>query len=283
MVLEALIDPTKAERKQWVMFFIGFLYSSVALGLGYWVFQSNAGLVMVFLTVLAVVPLMYNTIKLEEMKDLNISDERTLLREHGKALSFFMFLFFGIVISCMVWYIVLPSGVVSSLFSIQSSTIAEVNGKITGDVVLELGLFWKIFSNNLWVLMFCIVFAFLYGFGAIFILTWNASVIGVALGNFVRSGLAEIATKEGVTTLANYFQIISLGILRYAVHGIPEVLAYFVGGLAGGIISVAVIKHDFGSNRFGTIVTDSLDLFIIALGLLFVAALLEVFVTPALL
>ena len=63
-------------------------------------------------------------------------------------------------------------------------------------------------------------------------------------------------------------------------HGVPEILAYFVAGLAGGIISVAVIRHDMKSSNFRKVLLDSIDLIFIAVFLLIIAALLEVFVTP---
>ena len=66
------------------------------------------------------------------------------------------------------------------------------------------------------------------------------------------------------------------------IHGIPEIAAYFVAGLAGGIISVAVIRHDFGTKRFKHILFDSLDLIVISIFILLVAAAIEVFITPRL-
>ena len=113
-----------------------------------------------------------------------------------------------------------------------------------------------------------------------FILTWNASVISVAIGNFIRSHLSNIANTVGFVSIGSYFQIFSLGILRYMTHGIFEILAYFTAGLAGGIISVAVIRHDFRTKKFEHIVLDSADLLIISIFILVLAAFIEVFVTP---
>ena len=276
MVLESLINPFKAEKKPWEMFFIGFAYSSVAILLSMWIFKQHASLVMVFLTVMACIPLIYSTIKLEEEKDLIIKKEKILLKEHGRALSFFIFLFFGITISFTLWYTLLPQSAAQSLFSIQAQTIADINNQITGNQINPTMLFTKIFLNNMKVLVFCILFAFVYGAGAIFILTWNASVIAAAIGNFIRANLNSTHLFHG------YFQIASVGILRYSIHGIPEMLAYFTAGLAGGIISIAVIKHDFGSKKFTHILTDSADLLIISVAILLVAALIEVYITPVL-
>jgi uncharacterized membrane protein SpoIIM required for sporulation len=66
------------------------------------------------------------------------------------------------------------------------------------------------------------------------------------------------------------------------IHGIPEILAYFIGGLAAGIVSIAVIRHDFKSDKFRHILLDSADLILLSLGVLIVAALIEVFITPVL-
>jgi len=287
MVLEALLNPFKAETHPKRMFFVGFLYTSVAILLSLWIFQQHASLVMVFFTVLASTPLIYNTVRYEEKKDIGDMPEKSLLKEHSKAISFFMYLFLGITLSCTLWYIFAPSTMLTNLFGIQTKTIIDINSSVikfgsTGFVMQFVKAFSRIFFNNLKVLIFCILFSFIYGMGSLFILTWNASVIGVAIGNFIRSGIAKIDTALGFSSLANYFQIVSVGLLRYAVHGVPEILAYFTAGLAGGIISIAVIKHDFGTRKFEKIILDSSDLLLISFGLLFLAALLEVFITPLL-
>ncbi|MEM2138743.1 MAG: hypothetical protein QXM96_01165, partial [Candidatus Woesearchaeota archaeon] len=59
-----------------------------------------------------------------------------------------------------------------------------------------------------------------------------------------------------------------------------EILAYLVAGLAGGIISTAVIRHDFGTSKYVNIIMDSSVLLIGSLLLLVFAAWLEVYVTP---
>ncbi len=172
----------------------------------------------------------------------------------------------------------------SQAFSTQIITIDAINSAPTGHAVTieqSLGNFMKIFVNNFRVMFFCIFFAFFYGAGAIFILVWNASIIGAALGNFVREGLSEVATKLGMMSLGSYFHVFSMGVLRYMTHGVFEIMGYFIGGLAGGIISVAVIRHDFGSKEFNHILADSLDLLILAIVILFFAAMVEVFITPA--
>jgi uncharacterized membrane protein SpoIIM required for sporulation len=283
MVLESILNPAKAERKPVRLMLLGFIYCTVAIFLGYWIFKNYSSLIMVFLTAMASIPLIVAIVKYEEEKDLQDLSEKMLIKEHGKALSAFMFLFLGFTIAIALWYVVLPSHIISVLFSSQTETIQSINGRITGLLSFDqFSIFSKIFLNNVKVLIFCILFSFIYGAGAIFILTWNASVIGTAIGNYVRSNIALYAGNFGLAGFAKYFEIITLGLFRYAIHGIPEIFAYFTAGLAGGIISVAVIRHDFGTRKFEHILLDSADLLLLSLGLLFVASLLEVFVTPLL-
>jgi uncharacterized membrane protein SpoIIM required for sporulation len=279
MVLESLTNPFKAVKKPWEMFFLGMVYSSVALFLGNWIFNEQASLIMVFLTVAACIPLIYNTMKSEEKKDLVITDERRLLKEHGKVLVYLMLLFAGFVVSFVFWYTVLPSKIVQSTFHVQTVTIQSINVKILGSAI-KTRTFMSILVNNLKVLIFCILFSFLYGAGAIFVLTWNASVIAAAIGNFIRTNLSIYATKMGFAKMASYLHIITVGLLKYTLHGAPEIAAYFVAGLAGGIISVAVINESFGTKNFTRIVLDSADLIVIAIMLLVIAGIIEVFITP---
>jgi len=267
MVLEGLITPLKAEKRPWILFLIGLLYSSIAVLVSRWIFYEYATIVMVFLIVIPSVPLIYAIIKLEEKKDLELKLEKQRLYQHSRALSAFVFLFLGVAIGLTGWFVFSPPEVVANVFSSQLNTIAQINGAAT-----QLGLFSEILMNNIKVLAFCILFSFFYGVGAIFILTWNASVIAAAVGTFIKQNLLH----------TNILAAVSFGLLRYFLHGIPEILAYFVGGLAGGIISIAIIKHHFSTKKFANVIVDSADLLIISIVLLIMAALIEVFITPVL-
>ncbi len=262
------------------MFFIGFAYSSVAIFLALWIFRDQASMVMVFFIVMASLPIMYSTIKLEEAKDMEISKESSLLREHNKAISFLMYLFIGMTLASVLWYVVLPADTVSQLFQKQTETIQTVNTSPTGNAISSLAIFSLIFLNNVKVLAFSILFAFIYGAGAIFILAWNATVIGAAIGNFVRTNIDHYISVISFIGENSYFHIVSIGLLKYALHGIPEIAAYFYGGLAGGILSVALIRKHYQKPQFRTVLVDFSELIMIAIAFLLVAAFLEVYVTP---
>jgi uncharacterized membrane protein SpoIIM required for sporulation len=269
MVLEGLIRPFNAEKKPFEMFFLGIIFSSIAIVLSLFIFSPYSSIVSISLTAIVCVPIIYGVIKMEERKDLEIKKEWLLVKEHGKALLFFMFLFLGFVVSFALWYTFLPEAYVSEVFSVQTETISGVTNSASGYAVSSTKAISELIGHNTKVLFFCLLFAFFYGFGAIFILTWNASVVGVAIGDAIRSSLGM-----------GFISSVSAGLLRYLIHGIPEIAAYFTAGLAGGIISIAVINHDFKTDKFRNIVKDSTGLVLISLGLIVVAAILEVFVSP---
>jgi uncharacterized membrane protein SpoIIM required for sporulation len=282
MVLESLTTPQKAEKSPWDLVFIGAMYAAVAVFLSIWVFKEEASIVMVLLTVIACIPLVFNTIQFEESKDDALLPEGTLLKEHWKALLFFTFMFVGFVLAFSFAFIFLPEKLVMDIFDAQLTTIQNINSRVSTVDGASVGgaMFFQILSNNLKVLLFCLFFAFFYGAGAMFILTWNASVISAAIGTFFRDHISSYASEIGFAKAAGYFHIFSLSLLRYFIHGIPEILGYFIGGLAGGIISVAVNRHDFGTPIFNKILMDSLYLVLLAVFVLIAAAVIEVYVTP---
>ena len=168
-------------------------------------------------------------------------------------------------------------------FSAQIETFCQINRPSTfNDCVTQYGVkdfsssttgyvtgserFFLILLNNIYVLIFTLIFSLIFGAGVIFVLAWNASVIAAAIGIFTKSQLSSLP----------------LGLLRYLIHGIPEIASYFIVALAGGLVSIAVIKHESGTDKFWEVLLDSLNLIVLAIIILVVAAAMEVYVTPLL-
>jgi len=281
MVLESLLTPEKAEKEPWEMFFIGILYSSVAIFLSFLVFGGEqSSLLLVSLTAMASSILMYNTLKYEAKKDLELEGEGSILKQHSKAISFMIFLFLGFVVSFMCWYLVLDFfssdvNMAENMFSFQLQTISTLNSGISTGSFISDSVFLKIFENNLMVLLFSLIFSFFYGLGAIFILAWNASVLGVAMALTVKGFLNAALVKVGVVGSSVYFSSVFMTLARYLIHGIPEIVAYFIGGLAGGLLSIASLSRRKLSSK---IFKDVLILILIAILFLLVSALIEVYV-----
>src|SRR3989338_2788753 len=119
MVLELLMGPKKSEKSPAFLLIYGALYASIAIFLSLWIFRDQATLIIVFLTVLATIPLVHRTILYEEQKDLEIKGEGRLLKQHSKALIVFMALFIGSVLAFSFWFVSLPNESVKMLFSSQ--------------------------------------------------------------------------------------------------------------------------------------------------------------------
>ena len=189
-----------------------------------------------------------------------------------------MWLFLGFVIAFSFWYIVMPDQAGQN-FNFQIKTFCAINSAtdyngclgrhgvevVTGSAT-KINSFMSIFANNIYVLIFTLLFSLTFGAGAIFILVWNASVIASAIGIFAKGSLASLP----------------MGILRYMIHGIPEIAAYFIAALAGGIISVAIIRKDLRGEKMWGIFQDALVLIIISVAILVVAGMMEVYLTPVL-
>jgi len=284
-MLEMLLSPRKAERHPIELFFVGAFYASLSILLVDWIFSQDAvlskysGILVVTFTVMFSIPFLYYTIKLEERKITLEKGMIALLKEHRRAIYALLWLFMGFVLAFSVWYIFLTS---NQSFAAQIETYCLINRPSTfNECAAQYGLkgsslstgfatsgerFFAIFSNNVYVLIFTLVFSLIFGAGVIFILAWNASVIAAAIGIFTKSQLSSLP----------------MGILRYMIHGLPEIGSYFVVALAGGLVSSAVIRHELGTEKFWQVLQDSINLIIVAIVVLFLAALLEVFVTPIL-
>ncbi len=289
MVLEDIIPAKQAEKKPWEMLPIAFLYSTVAIFLALWIFPSHAAIVAVFLTTIACMPLMLGVLGVEKQKEEHTRDyikqlifsmfHKSKLTK-DKLLTFFVFLFLGLALSFTFWFIVLPADLANNLFYIQLNTIRDINLSLSGSSIAIQSYFVKILANNIKVLAFTVLFSFIYGAGAIFILAWNASVIGVAMGNSARNALSHYATNVGVPGVVGYSSAISTSLARYLVHGVPEILAYFIGALAGGLISIAIIEKEYDSAKFKETVYHVTGLIILAAAILVIAGLIEVSISP---
>ncbi len=295
MVLDLLINPEKITGRPWEMLLIGAIYSFVAAFLALWIFKNYVSLVMITLTVVASVPFVRSIIQQEEKRDISSKNSNSifgLFRQHSGAIKALMYLFLGFTLSFTLLYMFMPSEITERMFSVQLETIITVQSpdptgnfisttgsytEVTGDYISSFDIFKRIFMNNTKILLFCAAFSFFFGAGAIFILTWNASVMATAIGAFIRNNLFY------AESMFDYFQVTTVGLLQYTIHGIPEIAAYFIAALASGMVSFSLMGQEFMSPGFKKVAKDAGLLFLIAAVILFAAALIEVYITPIIL
>jgi len=284
-MLESLINPKRVEKGSWKMFFIGLIYASLSLLLVHWFFSNDSvlsqysGMIVVTFCVMFSLPFMYFIIKKEEEEDEQVEGILGVWHAHKDAIYALMWLFLGFVVAFAFWYILLQN---STLFNAQVETYCMINSpgniencvseySFTGSII-STGAATKgsrllsIIENNFYVMLFTLIFSLIFGAGAIFVLAWNASVIASAIGIFTQYRIGEIP----------------LGIARYMIHGFPEIAAYFITALAGGIFGFGAIKHGIKDRRFLKVLENVAILLFIAIVILIIAALIEVYFTPIL-
>ena len=256
MVLEKLVSVRTAVKEPGWMFLIGGIISVTCLTISFFIFETSVGLFTTFLVTFSMTPFMLNlVVRQEEIEE----DEReikklNILQRHKDILKVYAAFFAGMILSLSIIYLMLPEHTVEKLFEDQINEIKIIRGSF-----LFFDNFQKIILNNIGVLFLCFVLSFIFGAGAIFILAWNASVLSAAIGMAAKS----IGGLKGLP----------LAVIIFFPHGVPEILAYFIGGIAGGIISAAIVRRK--SPRFFFIVRDSFKLMGISVLLLVLAAFIE--------
>lgn len=251
----------KQERENHFLacFVLSFAFAIMSIVIGYYFVpfqvggQNFCGIIVVLLTSLtASYPLIRYLERREEKEEeeKDVSDMK-LLERHFTELKIYLAFFLGVTAAFTISAYFLPE----SAFSIQSSVIGSITGKI-----ISIGLFEQIITNNLSVFLLTFLISFVLTAGMVFILVWNASVLGVFFSEASK-------TLLGMPAVA----------VQYLPHGILEIAAYALAGISGFFLSHEAkdfLESD-DKNKAFKLVQDSFLLFVIGLILLVVAGLLE--------
>ena len=267
-ILQILLSPKKAKRHPIEIMIIGFLYASLSLIFSLWIFPDHASIIMVFLAVISCTYLVQSSFIMEEVKENRNKSEEWILKEHSKLITLLLSIFVGYLLAFVFWSIVLPDTTSDVVFSSQKEVINQVqkvSNSVTGNAINPEN-FSIILFNNLRVLLFSFVFALFYGAGSLFILAWNASILGYLIGILAKE-------KLGLISLPHLFT-------KYLIHGIPEMISYFIISLAGGIIFIKIVRGDFKNSSNKRTMLDLGILILVSVIVLILAAIIETYITP---
>lgn len=282
MVLESILNPKNAEDKPWHVFVIAFVYTFIGVFFAHQLFPTQASTLAVAIITILFIPFFENLFELEEEKDdeaVKNGKKQNIFSRHKQAISVFSSFFMGIIVAMTFIFIFLPT---ANVFTLQAQTIEGFSGRVVAPTpatdasgmaigaVVDQGDFTRFFLNNTGVMILIFVMSLMLGAGAIFVLVWNASVIAVYVGLIVKS-----LASNGLNLTTAYLYGVPVGLGSIALHGIPEIAAYFVAGIAGGILGVGVIREKLNSKEFHFIFKDSLIFLAIAEVLIIVAAFVE--------
>jgi uncharacterized membrane protein SpoIIM required for sporulation len=268
-MLESILKFAEVDKSPYLTFVWGLLITSIGIllstQLSYQIpvrgeIVNLTGLFAVMFTIIPAVYLITTVIKKEEQIEQHAMErhmKQNFFRRHAKDGMFFLFFFFGVTIAFAIWSFILPQ----EAFMVQLIKITDIRGGATGMALVKgsFDSFLGVFANNTQVLLFSYVFSLLFGAGAVFILVWNASVLGIFIGNISKS-LFEIPIQ----------------IIPYLPHGILEIGGYIAAALAGGLLSAAILR----SHRKEILVKIFLDtMIILGIGffLVFLGAVVEVY------
>lgn len=269
-MLESLLSFDDLKDKPYLMFIWSLIMASIgiilSLQVSYEIVIGSAtfNLGGIFALLFTIIPSIYFiTVLIKREEALEENDFRkgvkSTWKRHERDITIMLFFFAGITIAFALWSMVLPE----NFFQIQVSKIQEVQGAftgaITGEQINQTNAFWRILFNNLQVMFFAFIFSFIFGAGAVFIIAWNASILGVYIGQLSKS-----------------FWEVPLVSLSFLPHGIPEIGGYIAAALSGGLISAAVIRKS-NTKVLRLVLFDAVKIFGFAVLLIVVGAGIEAF------
>lgn len=225
----------------------GFVYTLLSGFLSNILFSSQASVAHVLLVTVAAAPALYFIITSAarelERKPLSV------IEVQRKLLVFYLAYTVGSIIGFYLSYTTLPGEIKNKLIELQAKEVSLVRNMFSGRIVHP-DTFWTIFRNNLRVYAISVLLSLLYGTGGVLLLSWNASLVAAFLAT----------TKDPITSL--------IAILP---HGILEFMGYFIGGVTGIFIGVAVVEEGWNKRLLRSV----LFLFTLGVLLIFLGALVE--------
>ncbi|MFH1750665.1 MAG: stage II sporulation protein M [Candidatus Micrarchaeota archaeon] len=288
MVVESIIGPRTAERNPSEIIVLAFIFVSLAIGVVDYLKIDPPGIMLIMFTLIPAVPFILTLFKLEEeeLEHETVMGSKTI-RRHVSVVLVLLAFFIGITLGFTFWHLFLEQTdpvKAAKFFDPQLSELKRIQSlgsqfsgqfleadlsPVIGNAIGPGSVMNFIFFQNLRVLVLVILGSLVYGAGSVFIIIWNASIIGVFL--------STIASKY-VFNEAPQFSLIpglSYGILGLIPHGTFEAIAYLTGALAGGILSSALTRKVWGTPEFRPIFIDVLKLIGVSVLLVFIGAVVE--------
>lgn len=287
MVLEQLVSPARARREPQDLLVVSALF--VSFGVLVQLFLPTVRGSAIIFAMIPAIPLVWALIfreeRMEEKELMEVVEKKYNFFTHHKTLiEVFSFFFLGSVIAFAFWYAVLPPDLGKLVFADQTSELKSIQASVANlagnaasaanggagqflevsvsgtAFVVNQARFWVLFAHNLQVLALMFLFCLLYGIGSVYMLLWNASIIGVVVGQRIQA--------EG------FFGMFT-GIASLLPHGIFEVVAYFVASIAGGVLSMSIAHRHHNKQFFYVLLLDVFALTIVSLILLSIGAFIE--------
>lgn len=249
-MLELFVSEERIERSKSLVFLLSFFSVVLSIILSLFIFKDSASFPAVFLAAIAISPTLMAITKKIGVGEISLD----------RIVIFYTTVFFSMAGTYALVYLIVPDAVNQNLFSAQLDSIQ------IAFFAFDKPLFNKIFLNNIGLLLVFFLLSFFYGYGSVLLLAWNASILGVLWGHALKNALFFLNSEL----------LISKGLLIWP-YLIPEVIAYFLAAIAGGVLYVNISQH-----RQYNAFMYALKLVIIAILLTLGGAIVEVIILGAL-
>ncbi len=266
-MFDLIMNPRMAERRPSRLVLFGISLGIVSSWLGMVIGNlGEVGHLIVALMCIGATPLMVHMIWTEEEEDRKLKGR--FIERHWPLIEAYGALFIGAVLGISLVYVLLPNQIVGTTFKPQIDELKAIRSlAVQGNVVHPCG-FTCVLLNNLQVLAFVLIFSFVYGAGAIYVITWNASVVGVLLGMTTEQMASIMHIGESLA----YVFAVPVTLVRLLPHGIFEITGYLVGGIAGAMMSAAIVR---GHIKYRVIWKDIASMIGLSIVLIIIGAFIE--------
>lgn len=230
---------------------IGLSYNAGPLGL---LAGDLEGLMAVLLITIGLTYPLTTYIRDRDNEELQESwDETSLLKRHLTEIEVYASVFFTVMLVFAAARQVLPA----TFFTVQTDVLSTITGQATSQAD-----FLTIVPINLQVMAVTFLLSLVFTGGLVFVLVWNASVLGTHIGGLVGSIIQ-----------------IPVATLPYLAHGFLEVAAFTLAGIAGSLLSLQVdhfyLKKTHDRENFIRATLDAFLLLGIAVVTVVIAGVIE--------
>jgi uncharacterized membrane protein SpoIIM required for sporulation len=300
MAVETLIQTRHILEKPYRAFYVAVGVTLLAFILSIKILPEYSSLVFVTFICIPLIPLIISLVSREE---ISYEIHQSKIRR-SKFIQIYSYLFLGIIVTSCFLYIVAPDSVTDQVFRGQIRALYELESPrsfatfcpncqvidVNSDGIVEFvdtsrnnqRIYFDdgqtqtfsayvgrmIFMHNLQILSFIFLLSFIFSAGALLVIAWNATILGVFFGDAIQQVVNALIG-------GNVFTPSAINIVTIWIHGIPEFLAFFIAAMVGGVLGRALIKRSIQSPQFKHALIEIVQNLFLAVLLLAAAAIIE--------
>lgn len=238
MVLERVFDPKEVRERPLVAQYMGVVYVLLSFIVSNIIWRHSPLFVGVSTIILALV------LTLPTLRSFLRSEEKALeksshLAAHRPVIIFYLHFFIGVFLTFFVLSLAFPDAVMSE---------TQLNGKDNEIATLDVTLppppslngeseLWIILRNNLLITFVCFLLSIMYASGGLLLILIHASIFSHTIAAVIT------AQFNAAASLLSQFSLLFCHLSVLSLHMIPEMVAYFIAAVAGGIFAKSLIHH----------------------------------------